>query len=92
MHNIIKDKASLRVKRIGVIPTSFQLVESINPDYDSLQLAFVIVWLAVVLILIYFFREKRKKNKYEPEKNHDRDDPNNYWGGLSGGKPIGPPN
>jgi hypothetical protein len=71
---------------------SFQLVESINPDYDSFQLALVIVWLAVVLILIYIFREKRKKNKYEPEKKRDPDDPNIVWGPLSGGNPIGPPN
>jgi hypothetical protein len=48
---------------------SFQLVESINPDYDSFQLALVIVWLAVVLILIYIFREKRKKTSMSQRRS-----------------------
>ena len=52
---------------------------------------FAIILVAVIFILLYIFREKRRKNKYEPEKKHDRDDPNNYWGPLGSGDPIGPP-
>ncbi len=70
---------------------TLQLVERINPDYDTFTLAFFIAWLAVLFILIYLYREKRKKNKYDPEGKPNRDDPNLVWGPLSGSDPIGPP-
>ena len=52
---------------------------------------FVLILVALIFILLYIFREKKRKNKYEPEKKQDRDDPNNYWGPLGSGDPIGPP-
>ncbi len=55
---------------------TLQLVERINPDYDTFTLAFFIAWLTVLFILIYLYREKRKKNKYDPEGKPNRDDPN----------------
>ena len=52
---------------------------------------FAIILIVIIFVLLYIFREKRRKNKYEPEKKYDRDDPNNYWGPLGSGDPIGPP-
>jgi hypothetical protein len=60
------------LKRIGVTPTPLRIVKAINPDYDFFQLIFFIVWLTILFILIYVYREKRKKNKYVPPS---RDEP-----------------
>ncbi len=76
---------------MSVAAALFQLVGEVNPEYDTFQLAFIIVWLAVFFILIVIYRERRKKNKYDAEGKPNRDDPNLVWGPLSGGDPIGPP-
>ena len=62
----------------------------VQPSFEEMIIAIILI--AVIFILLYVFREKRRKNKYEPEKKHEPEDPNSAWGPLSGGKPIGPPN
>ncbi len=42
----------------------------INPEEEIVAL----IILAVIFIILYIFREKRRKNKYEPKKKLD--DPN----------------
>jgi uncharacterized membrane protein YhaH (DUF805 family) len=69
-----------------LIGTSEGIAE-VSPEEEIIAL----VILAVIFILLYIFREKRRKNKYEPEKKRNPEDPNLVWGPLSGGKPIGPP-
>ena len=65
------------------------IAESITANDQRLIDVFTIVIVVVMFVILYIFRVRKTKSKYNPHKRHTEDIRD--WGGMPTGKPIGDP-